>query len=322
MARKHLLSLAAFGLLTAASLTGGCVSQEKYQALKMDRDRYAEQLGQAQNEASAARSEADAYKNQLANIGNTAGSKDAMVLNLTNENAELKRQMDELNRRYADAVNKVGTGTALPVALTNELSQFASQNPDLVDFDEKRGIVKFKSDLTFAPGSATLTPQAKQAITRFAQILNSPSASGYELMVAGHTDNTNVVNPATIQAGHKNNWYLSAHRAISVSNELTGQRVNPQRIAVTGYADQRPIASNTSESGKQQNRRVEVLILPTQVRSRNAVAATPAAAQQAPTPAPLAAPAAPRGNKDGARISAAPGEQTSIPAPTPSPLNK
>ena len=111
MARKHILSLAAFGMLMA----GGCVSQEKYTALKLDRDRYAEQLGQAQNEASAARSEADAYKNQLANIGNTAGSKDAMVLNLTNENAELKRQMDEINRKYADALNRpTGTGNALP----------------------------------------------------------------------------------------------------------------------------------------------------------------------------------------------------------------
>lgn len=317
MARKHLLSLAAFGLLTAGSLTGGCVSQEKYTALKLDRDRYAEQLGQAQNEASAARSEADAYKNQLANIGNTAGSRDAMMLNLTNENNELKRQMDELNRRYADAVNKVGSGTALPVALTNELSQFAQQNPDLVDFDEKRGIVKFKSDLTFAPGSAQLTAQARQAIGRFAQILNSPSASGYELMVAGHTDNTNVVNQATIAAGHKDNWHLSAHRAISVGKELTVQRINPQRIAVTGYADQRPVASNQSESGKQQNRRVEVLILPTQVRSKSAVAASPAAAQQAPAaPAPAAKP-----NKDSGKIVTSPNEQISVPSPS-STLNK
>ena len=57
------------------SRSTGCVSQEKYNALKLDRDRYAEQLGQAQNEASAAaRSEADAYKNQLASIGATAAA--------------------------------------------------------------------------------------------------------------------------------------------------------------------------------------------------------------------------------------------------------
>jgi chemotaxis protein MotB len=267
-----LFSLAALLLCIA----GGCVSQEKYNALKLDRDRYAEQLGQAQNEASAARSEADAYKNQVGTLGNSKDGQGAMILNLTNQNNELQRQLDDLNRKYADAVSRSGP-SALPPQLTNELSDFARQNPDLVDFDANRGIVKFKSDVTFAPGSADVTPKAKDVIGRFAQILNSPAAGSYELIVAGHTDNTNVINPATIQAGHKNNWYLSAHRAIAVGYELQQHRVNPQRMGVTGYADQRPIASNASESGKAQNRRVEVLILPTQFRG-GTKSATPLAA--------------------------------------------
>jgi hypothetical protein len=70
----------------------------------------------------------------------------------------------------------------------------------------------------------------------------------------------------TKAAGHKDNWYLSAHRAISVGSELMSHRVGSQRIGVLGYADQRPIASNSSEAGRAQNRRVEVLILPTTVR--------------------------------------------------------
>ena len=101
---------------------------------------------------------------------------------------------------------------------------------------------------------------------------NSPAASGYELMVAGHTDSTRVSRPETIAAGHKDNWYLSAHRAIAVGGELQSQRVNAQRLAVVGYADQRPVASNSSDSGRAQNRRVEVLILPTTVRGGAAVA--------------------------------------------------
>jgi chemotaxis protein MotB len=290
MARKLLHTLA-FSL-TAGVLFTGCVSQEKYNALKLDRDRYAEQLGQAQNEASSARSEADAYKNQLATIGQSGNSKEAMILNLTNQNNDLQRQLDDLNHRYADAMNRTGP-SLLPQAVNDALSEFARQNPDLVDFDAARGIVKFKSDVTFSPGSADVTPKAKEAISRFSQILNSPACVGFELIVAGHTDNTNVVNPTTIQAGHKNNWYLSAHRAIAVGSELQTDRVNSQRIAVTGYADQRPIASNASESGKAQNRRVEVLILPSQVRGTSSVAQTPAAT-------PKAAVSKPKFNKDAA----------------------
>jgi chemotaxis protein MotB len=273
----HRLGLVvALGLTT---LTTGCaVSQEKYNALKLDRDRLAEQLGAAQNQASTAKAEAEALRGQIAMFGQGQGGKEAMILNLTQQNAELQKQIDELNRRYADAIGRVGNTTALPEALSNELSAFAAQNPDIVSFDAQRGIVKFKSDVTFALGKDELSSKAKDVIHRFSQILNSPAASGYELMVAGHTDNTPVSNPATIQAGHKNNWYLSAHRAISVGTELQHSNVNPARLAVTGYADQHPIASNASESGKAQNRRVEVLILPTTVRSNPvapAMAASP-----------------------------------------------
>jgi chemotaxis protein MotB len=141
----------------------------------------------------------------------------------------------------------------LPEAVNNALTDFANQNPDLVDFDSARGVVKFKSDVTFNTGSAELRPEVRQAIARFAQILNSPAAASYELQVAGHTDSQRVSNKATMAAGHKDNWYLSSHRAISVGQALQGQQVDAKRIAVVGYADQHPVASNASEQGRAQN---------------------------------------------------------------------
>jgi len=250
----------------------GCVSQEKYNALKLDRDGLAEQLAKAQSDASSARAEADSYKNQLALLNQNGGSLQGLVNNLTQQNSALQAQLDEINKKYAEALGRSNGGNALPAPLTNELQQFANQNPDLVDFDAVHGIVKFKSDVTFASGSADVTPKAKEAIQRFSQILSSPAASGYELLVAGHTDNQRVVNPNTLKAGHLDNWYLSSHRAITVSAELQKHNINPQRLGVVGYADQRPVASNTTSSGQAQNRRVEVLILPTTVRSGPAVA--------------------------------------------------
>jgi len=266
-------ALAALGV----ALTG-CVSNEKYQAQKLAHDSLVEQLADAQRDASTARAEADAYKNQLTMLGSNGSSKDAMLVNLQQQNADLQRQLEEMNRNYESAVNKVGTGQVLPPALTNVLEQFAQQYPDLVDFDATKGIVKFKSDVTFSPGSAEVTPNARQAVGRFAQILNSPDARGYELMVVGHTDNTKVVNPATVKAGHLDNWYLSAHRAIAVGNELQRSNVSSERMQVAGCADQRPVASNATSQGKQQNRRVEVLILPNTVRTGMARAVAPAPA--------------------------------------------
>ena len=255
----------------AAPLIGltlvGCVSQEKYNAMKLDRDQLANRLGQAESELQSSQAQSDAYKAQLQAILNSGGNKDAMVANLTQQLGTLQGQYDALQKQYAEALNQVGSVVALPKPVTDALTQFAMENPDLVDFDSARGIVKFKSDITFKSGSAELTPRAAEAISRFASILDSPAAVGYELQVAGHTDNQRVMHQATLQAGHKDNWYLSAHRAISVSDALQKSGVGPQRLAVVGYADQHPIADNSSEAGRAANRRVEVLILPTTVRS-------------------------------------------------------
>ena len=270
---SRLLGVAAIGL----SLTG-CVTQEKYNALKLDRDRQAEQLASAQNDANTAKAEADAYKRQLQALMDANSGKEALGANAMQQLANLQAALDEANKKYADAIANMGkVGTVLPVALTNELQAFASANPDLVEFDAARGIVKFRSDLTFDTGDATLKPKAKEVITRFASILNSPAAVNYELLVAGHTDNAPVANPATIAKGHKDKWYLSSHRAISVGSDLMHNGVSPQRLGMVGYADQHPVASNSSEGGKAQNRRVEVLILPTTVRG-GAVTSTPTAA--------------------------------------------
>jgi len=285
------VGVAALGLALS-----GCVSTEKYNALKLDRDSLAEQLGKSQNDSAAARAEADALKGQLGLMGQNGSGMQGLVSNLQNQNATLQAQLDEMNRRYAEAMNRPGGSIALPKPLSDELSAFAAQNPDLLDFDAARGIVKFKSDVTFGSGDAAVQPRAKEVLARFATILNSPAANGYELMVAGHTDNTQVRNPNTIKAGHHDNWYLSAHRAITVSAELRNHNVNPQRIGVVGYADQRPVASNNSETGKAQNRRVEVLILPTTVRSAPTDVATGSTPTRSTSPK--------RGvmNKDGASV--------------------
>lgn len=284
---------------TAALLLGaaGCVPQEKYNALKLDRDGLADQLGKAQIDASTARAEAESYKQQLGAIMNNNGANSGLAANLMQQNSQLQAELSELQRKYTEALNKPGIGSPLPQKLNDELSAFAQQNPELVDFDASRGIVKFKSDVTFAKGDATVQPKAKEAITRFASILNSAGASGYELLVAGHTDSTPVSNPATKAAGHKDNWYLSAHRAISVGEALLASSVNPQRLGVVGYADQRPVASNTSATGQAQNRRVEVLILPTTVRANNNVAATPRQAAPGARTTPVL-------NKDSATVTA------------------
>jgi chemotaxis protein MotB len=249
------------------ALTGCVTSTDKFQAEKIENEHLRQQLGDAQRQAQTAAAERDVLKNQIAMQGDGINGQNGLITNLTQQNQALAAENADIKRRYEEALGKVNTGgIALPAPLSNALDGFAKENPELVDFDAGRGIVKFKTDFTFAKGSDALTDKAKQAITRFASILNSDAAKTYELMVAGHTDSTPVVNPQT-KVKHPDNWYLSSHRAIAVGDELLKHQVNGQRIAVVGYADQRPIANNGTSEGQAQNRRVEVLILPSTVRS-------------------------------------------------------
>ena len=283
MARVH-----SWLVVTLLSFAGiGCVSQEKYNALRTESEQMAAQLTTSEREKAEAIAGRDLLQRQLDKYGLGTDQKDALILNQGNEINQLQRDLAAVNQRLATALGQVGQTIVLDPKLNEALKQFASQNSDLVEFDQNRGMVKFKSDVTFSPGSAVLTPAAASAIDRFATIINSASASGYELMVVGHTDNVPVSHDATKRAGHFDNWYLSAHRAISVSSQLQKQGVSAGRVEVAGCADQRPIASNASEAGKRLNRRVEVLIM--SATSHGSIAAEPAAASGAPVAVKAAA---------------------------------
>jgi chemotaxis protein MotB len=250
------LGLAAVG----ASLTG-CVSSQQYKQVVAERDSLRQEL-------STVRSEADEYKNQLGAITEASATKDEQITSLSTQNSELQAQLDEINRQYAEVLERANN--PLPAALAGELSEFATANKDIIDFDSTRGMVKFKSDLSFPAGSVELTPKAKDAIAKLSKILNERGVADYQLMIAGHTDAVAVNRPETVKAGHKDNWYLSAHRAIAVGKALQSHQVSAHRLAMVGYADQRPVASNATEDGRAKNRRVELLIMPVKAEQANA----------------------------------------------------
>lgn len=258
------------GLFSFAAV--GCTSQEDYLALKMERDNLAEQVAGANANAERQKALADSLRAQIASMGTSGTIDDARYATLQQQLAEANAERDATLEKYQALIDKMGQ-SELPPLLISELDTWARENPNLVDFDAKLGIVKFKSDVTFASGDAELTAEAKAVIGKFAQIINGPVAKLYRLEIAGHTDNVPVESGLTKSKGHKDNWYLSSHRAISVASALMSQGVANARIGVTGYADQRPVADNSTPAGKQANRRVEVLILPTPASVAEAQAA-------------------------------------------------
>jgi chemotaxis protein MotB len=236
----------------------------------MERNSYAEQLGTAQAAASADRAAADAWKSQQERLAAAGDDKEKALLLATRENSELASRVKQLQEQYEKALNAQGQivmGAPLPPDLAQPLQALADANPGTLEFDAARGTLKLKSDVTFDKGSAVLANDAKALVNSVAKVLNSDAARNFEFLVAGHTDNTPVSNPATIKAGHIDNMYLSSHRAISVAKALVAQNIAASRIGYIGFGDQRPIASNATAAGQSRNRRVEIMISPTSLKS-------------------------------------------------------
>jgi outer membrane protein OmpA-like peptidoglycan-associated protein len=109
--------------------------------------------------------------------------------------------------------------------------------------------ITFNSGLLFDVDKADLRPQAKTNIESLAKILNKYSDTN--ILIEGDTDNS---------GSDEYNQKLSERRAQSVANHLMGLSVPNSRISTVGLGETNAIASNDSEAGRQQNRRVEVAI--------------------------------------------------------------
>jgi chemotaxis protein MotB len=120
---------------------------------------------------------------------------------------------------------------------------------------EPRGLtVSFKQAALFDSGDATIKDSAYSALAKVADaILKLPN----QIRLEGHTDNVPIHNDH-----FRNNWELSSARSIAVLLFLSDRfEVPVKRLAVSGYADVAPVASNETEDGRARNRRVDVIIL-------------------------------------------------------------
>jgi outer membrane protein OmpA-like peptidoglycan-associated protein len=108
-------------------------------------------------------------------------------------------------------------------------------------------------NITFAVDSADINAGFYQVLSSVGLVLNEFDKTMVE--VAGHTDS---------DGSDSYNQQLSERRAASVVSYLTSQRVRGDRFLTVGAGETRPIAPNTTPAGKQQNRRVEITIVPLQ----------------------------------------------------------
>ena len=276
------------GLLAGTMLvSAGCVPEQKYNDLLTAYKGQEQQLLTAQNELATARANEERLRTQIAA---TMADLEELQKRMASGNGDLDAwiaKYDELKKQLAQL-----EVSPLPADLSDKLRALANET-DVFEFDERTGMLRFKNDFTFDPGSDQLKPGASAVLARLASILNSPSASEFEVKVVGHTDNTPVVRT---KAKFGNNMMLSVYRSASLRNALVKDGVTAGRFQIAGYGEYRPIVVNGSK-GAVENRRVELYLSPLSVdmamvgSSEERTPAEPSAAARTPAArAPQAAP--------------------------------
>lgn len=110
--------------------------------------------------------------------------------------------------------------------------------------------ITFDSGLLFDVDKSNLRPEAQTNLTKMANILNKYEDTN--ILIEGHTDSDGSLDY---------NQGLSERRAASVKAYLSAQNVSSGRMTTVGYGETQPVADNSTSSGKQANRRVEVAIM-------------------------------------------------------------
>lgn len=119
---------------------------------------------------------------------------------------------------------------------------------------ERGLVVSLANSSFFEAGDATLRPQAYQTLRTIAGNLKFDKRN---IMVEGHTDNTPIRT-----SRFPSNWELSTSRATTVVRTLiTDFHLSPKRLSAAGYGEYYPVASNATEEGRAKNRRVDIVIL-------------------------------------------------------------
>lgn len=154
------------------------------------------------------------------------------------DSQEAKRHLQ--SHRLAQSVEKL-LETSLPEGATD------------ISIDQSRVVVRISEYGTFGSGNATVTAAFEGLLQSLATLLADVPGT---ISIDGHTDDL----PIQTSQFHSN-WDLSAMRAASVANILTATgELAPERLIVQGFADTRPLASNLTNEGRAENRRVELMI--------------------------------------------------------------
>jgi outer membrane protein OmpA-like peptidoglycan-associated protein len=250
------------------------IAVKKLDEIRLANERQASSDAQAQSQAQAAnalqqkdQAQFDAARDQAAKTQAESDAAQARSDAASARAATAQAQSDMANSQAASATalsaaqddaeqSRLAAQTALASAQQAETDKTAMRaklseqlNSILQTRDSARGLIVSMSDVLFDTGRYSLKPGAREKLAKVAGILLA--YPGLDIAVGGYTDNV---------GGDAMNQTLSENRASSVRDYLVQEGVATNSVSSQGFGNTLPVASNDNSAGRQQNRRVELLV--------------------------------------------------------------
>jgi chemotaxis protein MotB len=239
--------------LLALVLASACVPRSKYdRALGVMSQYQADRLeAQADRDAAVAKVQ-DQLAQQPGVLSQTRAQAEKDKAAMLGELAASREEIEAIRAQRALTEQRMQEWRTL----TSKLAAMISSGKIKVSIREGRMLVDLPSSVLFATGSADLQDAGKPTLTEIAGVLKQfPSR---QFLIAGHTDTVPIVKTVAF----KDNWDLSAARALTVTRFMIEKGLRPKSVAAAGSGEWDPVGNNRTEPGRQQNRRIEIVLLP------------------------------------------------------------
>ena len=255
------------GLLTFTS----CASKKDLDNCRLENREFTGNYQDAKEQLAASKARVASLEEQLAQAKQAYASlQSSLDKSLTNASAnnvnisKLVDQINESNQYIRHLVEVKSKSDSLNMVLTNNLTRSLSKEEmKEVDVQVLKGVVyiSLADNMLYKSGSYEINDRAAETLSKIAKIITD--YKDYEVLIEGNTDNVPVNTSAASMKNIRNNWDLSALRASSVVQALQNQYgVDPKRLTAGGRGEYNPVTTNSTEVGKQRNRRTQIIITP------------------------------------------------------------
>ena len=247
-------------------LTTSCASKKELQNCQTENKQLTTDYQSAKEQLAANQVRISSLEEQLAEAKSAYAllqqSLDKSLTNANQNNISIDKLVDQINesnqyiRHLVDVKSK---SDSLNMVLTNNLTRSLSKEElKEVDVQVLKGVVyiSLADNMLYKSGSYEINDRAAETLSKIAKIIMD--YKDYDVLIEGNTDNVPIT-----RENIRNNWDLSCLRASSVVQYLQNKfGVDPKRLTAGGRGEYNPIATNSTEVGKQRNRRTQIIITP------------------------------------------------------------